>query len=205
MDANGDEISCPNGGKNYFEIFQQRYGSAAPDVSVLIQRQHNVFLIPAVPIVLFDLGMLLETFLPSFVLGVGFLALGAVVLRADPTVDTNLVFSLFTTIVAAFAFNQGYSFIITPRWGSTALAAVLMVIIWMPLLGAVTFHMVDLLIPDGPLAGLNRVLRKPYYLLSALVAAIGVVAFVLKDHPLVNPVGTWYLAFIAASLAFAVI
>jgi signal transduction histidine kinase len=149
--------------------------------------------------------MLLETFLPSFVLGVGFLALGAVVLRADPAVDTNLVFSLFTTIVAAFAFNQGYSFIITPRWASTALAAVLMVIIWMPLLGAVVFHMVDLLIPDGPLAGLNRVLRKPYYLLSALVAAIGVVAFVLQDHPLVNPVGTWYLAFIASSLAFAVI
>ncbi len=204
LEASGGEVRCPNGGRNYFEVFQERYNSPAPQVSLLIQRQRDVVLISAVPIVLFDLGMLLETFLPSFVLGLGFLALGAVVLRAGPAVETNLVFSLFATIVAAFALNQGYSFIITPRLGSTALAAVLMVILWMPLLGAVVFHLVDLLIPNGPLAGLNQRLRRPYYLLSALVAAIGVVAFVLQDHPLVAPVGNWYLTFIAGSLVFAV-
>jgi hypothetical protein len=149
--------------------------------------------------------MLLDTFLPSFVLGLGFLALGAVVLRAGPAVETNLVFSLFATIVAAFAFNLGFSFIITPRLDSPALVAVLMVILWMPLLGAVVLHLVDLLIPDGPLAGLNQRLRRPHYLLSALFAAIGVMTFVLQDHPLVNSVGNWYLAFIAGSLAFAVV
>ncbi len=205
LNANGDEVSCHNGSKGYFEISRQRHASATPEVGILVQRRQVTLTITAVPIVVFDLPMLLETFLPAFLLGLGFLGLGAVVLRAGPAVETNLVFALFATIVAAFAINQAYAFIIGSRLAGTALVALLLVIAWVPFLGVVVFHMLDLLTPTSPLARINRHWRRPYYALSALAAAIGVVAFVAGDHPLVYPIGNAYLAFVSGSLAFAVI
>jgi signal transduction histidine kinase len=65
--------------------------------------------------------------------------------------------------------------------------------------------MLDLLTPTSPLASVNRRLRRPYYYLSALVAVVGSGAFVAGDHPLIYPIGNGYLAFVTASLAFAVL
>jgi signal transduction histidine kinase len=205
LDSSGGEVNCPNGGLNYSTIFQERYSGPTPYVSMQVQREGKTLVISQVPISLFSPGMLLETFLPSFLLGLGFLVLGAVVLRAGPTAETNVMFALSATIVAAFSLNQGYSFIITPQMGDATLAAVLMVVMWMPLLGAVVFHMIDILTPSRPLSVLNRRLRKPYYLLSALVATVGVLTYIFKDHPLSYSVSDWYLAFIAISLSFAII
>lgn len=205
LDADSGGVPCHNGSKDYFEISQQRHATAMAEVDILVQRQQETLTIAGVPIVLFDLLMLLETFLPAFLLGLGFLGLGAVVLRASPGVETNLVFALFATIMAAFAINQVYAFIIGSRLAGTALVALLLVIAWVPFLGAVASHMLDLLTPTSPLASLNRRLRRPYYYLSALVAGVGVMAFVAGDHPLVYPIGNWYLAFVSGSLGFAVI
>jgi signal transduction histidine kinase len=205
LDANGDEVLCHKGSKSYFEICQQRHTSATPEVDIIVQRQHMTLTITAIPVVLFDLTMLLETFLPAFLLGLGFLGLGDVVLRAGRAVETNLVFALFATIMAAFAVNQAYAFRIGSQLAGTALVALVLVIAWVPFLGAVVAHMLDLLTPTSPLASVNRRLRRPYYYLSALVAIVGSGAFVAGDHPLVYPIGNGYLAFVIGSLAFAVL
>ncbi len=205
LDVEGQEVSCPNGDKSYFDIFQDRYASTTPSVSMLVVRQQRLVEVPNIPIVAFDLKMLLETLLPSFILGLGYLGLGAVVLRANPANETNLIFATFTTIIASFAMNQAYSFIITPRFASTALAAVLMVVPWMPMLGVVFFHLIDRLLPSGPLTDLSRQLRGPYYLLSALAAGVGIFTFAMQEHPLTYLIGDKYLGFIAGSISFAVV
>lgn len=205
MESDGNQVDCQYGGKDYFEIFTQRYGSTSPQIDMLVQRQNEMIVVREVPVVLFNLEMLLETFLPSFLLGLGFLGLGAVVLRAGPARETNLVFALFTTLVAALAINQVYELVISPRLAGRAAITLLLIILWLPFVGAVLFHLLDLLTPSSPLARLNHLLRRPYYVLSALVAGVSAVVFAQSNHPLVNPVGVLYLAYIVSSLALTIL
>ena len=65
--------------------------------------------VPGVPLIEFTLVHLTEVFLPSFLLGLGLLAIGWVVYRANPTAEINSIFTLFVTIIAGLALDESYT------------------------------------------------------------------------------------------------
>ncbi len=81
----------------------------------------------------------------------------------------------------------------------------LLMVPWLPLLGVSIFHLTALLSPEEPLATLDRWLLRPYYLVSILFAIIGVLAFILDDSALSQPLNWPYLRFVTFGTLFAVV
>ena len=92
---------CPNGGKIFGAVYQQAYQSPSQSVDIFIDRDGVLQTISNVPIEPFTLGLLLETYAPSFLLGLVLLWLGWVVYRANPEIEINLIFALIMLLASA--------------------------------------------------------------------------------------------------------
>jgi two-component system sensor histidine kinase NreB len=203
LDPRYADMTCPQGEKSIFELFRERFDNANPTVEFLVDRDGTFVTVPDVPLVRFTPVMLVETFLPFFMLGLGLLAVGAVVYRANPRAEINLVLALFTTIIAGLMMDQSSAQRFSNRLEEMWWASLILTIPWTPLIGVVFFHLVNLLTDQRPLLSLARRVRRPYYVLSFLCSLSGLLGYVVKDEP-VSSVLTWtFIGFIAASCTFA--
>lgn len=177
-------VSCPNGGKKYAELYRERLVSGDRHVTFQVDRGGKLLTIPDVPLDKFKPSQLAEIFLPFFLLGLGFLAVGAVVFRANPGAEVNLIFATFTTIVAGVMMDEGSPWRLIDRLENMRWVSIILVIAWLPLFGAVLLHLVSLLSDQHAVTAWLRRARWPAYGLSGLFSLLGVVAFVWDDHPL---------------------
>ena len=205
LDPRYADVECPNGGKKYAELFRERFNDTNPTVEFLADRSGEIIPIPGVPLLRFTPGMLVETFLPSFLLGLGLLAVGFTVYHADPVAEINLIFASFTTIIAGLMMDQGYAVIFSDRLQDTWIVALILTVPWMPLLGAVCFHLVSLFVDCGPLPRLVRWIRQPYYILSLLFSCLGIFVYVTRGKPISIRFDWLFGGFITASCVLAVL
>ncbi len=168
---------CENGSRHYAQIFRERFASDNPTVELLIDRQGTLSTVTGVPLVRFTLLMLLDTFLPVFILGLGALVVGSVAYRANPKSESNLVFCLFTTLAAMLVMNQAYSGRFSDLYADIAdgrAIPLIMVAPWMPFIGVVSFHLVSLLTDQPGFTAFARRSLRPYYTVSLCFSALGV-------------------------------
>jgi len=205
LDPRYASITCPQGGKEYFTLFRERFDGARPVfLEFLVDRSGAFITVPGVPLIEFTLVNLAEVFLPSFLLGLGLLAIGWVVYRANPETEINLVFTLFVTIVAGLAMNESYAGRFSALFADTRLVALVMVVPWMPLLGVVFFHLTGLLTDQPRLMALTRRVSRPYYFLSGLFSLVGIVAYVMSDQPIGVALDWPFGLFVAVSCVLAI-
>lgn len=197
---------CPQGEKDFFELFRERYDSAEPArLEFWLDRGGETETVPDIPLVRFTPIMLAETLLPTLLVGLGFLAVGFVVYRANPATEINLTFALFTTIIAGMMMDQSSPHFFS-AWPKDMLPVTLILTIpWAPLLGAVFFHLISLLTDQAPLLSLAHRLRRPYYALSFLCSFLAIWAFVMEDLPIRIALMGLFVGFGAASCLFAAI
>lgn len=192
-------VSCPNGGKKYAELYRERFASGDRHVTFQVERGGELRIVPDVLLDKFKLTQLVEIFLPFFLLGLGFLAVGAVVFRAQPGAKINLIFATFTTIIAGMMMDEGSPWRLTDRLENMRWVSIILVIAWLPLLGAVSLHLVSLLSDQTAVTALLRRALWPVYGLSGLFSLLGVVAFVWDDHPLSMALTSWWGSFVTVS------
>ncbi len=195
---------CEKGSKNYADIFRDTFQSADPRVDIRVDRDGQILTIPNVPLVRVNLGLLLETFLPSFLLGLALLGLGLVVLRANPEFEINLVFSLLMLCAADLTFFNALAGLITDRQFETSPIWTLLVP-WFTFMGPLVFHLIDLLASPGPLSAVSLRLRRPYYLLAGALSVVGVLVLVFPTTPLLRLLTWVYIVGVALSCVFALI
>ncbi len=194
-----DQISCPNGRKKYAELYRERFASGDRYVTFQVDRDGKLLTIPNVPLDKFKLAQLVEIFLPFFLLGLGFLAVGAVVFRAQPGANINLIFAAFTTIVAGVMMDEGSPWRLTDRLENMRWVSIILVIAWLPLLGAVLLHLVSLLSDQHAVTASLRRVRWPAYGLSGLFSLLGGVAFAWDNHPLSVALTSLWGSFVTVS------
>ncbi len=203
-----DASGCPQGEKeDYFSLFRTRFDGVRPAfLEFRVGRAGTLpITVPGVPVIEFTLVHLLEIFLPSFLLGLGLLAIGWVVYRANPAAEINLVFTLFVTIIAGLALDESYTGRFSAVWADARLAAMLMTVPWMPLLGAVFFHLMSLLTDQARLITLTRRVIRPYYGLSILFSLMGLVTYATSGEPLSRLLDWPFVTFIAVSCVLALV
>jgi signal transduction histidine kinase len=203
LDPRYAQYPCPNGQKNYAVIFRELNQTGIHNVDFFIDRAGKLMTIPNVPLVPFTFGMLLETFFPSFLLGLVLLGLGYVVFRANPGFEINLVFGLLMLASSNFAFNNALAGHITDRQFNTGWITMLQIVPWFPLMGALIFHMITLLSSPGPLSAAARVILRPYYLLSWAILIIGETVFLFNSVPALMPLMWVYLISAILSCIFS--
>lgn len=192
-------VSCPNGGQKYAELYRERFASGDRHVTFQVDRGGELLTIPDVPLDKFKPSQLAEIFLPFFLLGLGFLAVGAVVFRANPGAEVNLIFATFMTIVAGVMMDEGSPWRLTDRLENMRWVSIILVIAWLPLLGAVLLHLVSLLSDQHAVTAWLRRARWPAYGLSGLFSLLGVIAFAWDDHPLSVALTSWWGSFVTVS------
>jgi signal transduction histidine kinase len=203
LDPRYADVQCPKGGKRHLELFREQVDGAK--VNFVIDRDGKIVTIADVPLVKFTPVMLAEAFLPSFLLGLGMLAVGFAVYHAAPHKEINLVFALFTNIIAVFAMKENYAACSSGSIASVRLATLFLATPWMPLLGVVFFHLVGLLTDQSVLLSLTRRVLRPYYVLSFLFSLLGVFVFVANDNPISIVLDWPFLWFIVASSVLALV
>lgn len=197
-------LACLQNKQDHFSLFRARFDAARPaSVEFLIERAGSFVTVSGVPLIEFTLTHLLEVFLPSFLLGLSLLAIGWVVYRANPTAEINRVFTLFVTIIAGLALDESYTGRFSAMWADARLAAMLMTVPWMPLLGAVFFHLISLLTDQTHLKALSRRIIRPYYGLSGLFSLLGWIAYTTNDQPISRLLDWPFVTFIAVSCVLA--
>ncbi|MCP4540832.1 MAG: hypothetical protein GY832_27150 [Chloroflexi bacterium] len=205
LDPRYAEILCPKGPKR-FELFYERFNNAQPAlVEFIVDRDNEIMIIPGVPLVRFTLTMLLEIFLPSFLVILGLLAVGFVVYYANPGMEINLTFALFVTIIAGLATDLTNPGHFSDQITHTRITTLLLNIPWIPLLGAVMFHWSSLLTDQDRLLSLVHRLRRPYYILSLAFSLLGLVVFGAYDTPIDLALSPLFLSFVAISCSLAII
>ena len=204
LDPRYANITCPLGRQDYFALFRARFDDAHPaSLEFLIDRAGVFITVPGVPLIEFTLVRLAEIFLPPFLLGLGLLAIGWVVYRANPAAEINLVFTLFVTIIAGLALDESYTGRFSAVWADARLAAMLMTVPWMPLLGVVFFHLMSLLTDQTRLIALTRRIIRPYYGLSILFSLVGLTTYATNGSPLSRVLDWPFVSFIAVSCVLA--
>jgi signal transduction histidine kinase len=198
-------IHCPNGGRFYADLFRERFQAlgATARIELLVDRDGQLRTIPNVPLTRFTLPMLAEVFFPTFLLGLGLLAVGYVVFRAEPTNELNRVFAFLTLIAGGLALDQTFTVIFTDRLADTRGVVMVLVTPWMPLFGVVFFHLMSLLTDRPALIAFSRLIRRPYYLVSIGFTLLGMVAYLTNDLPVSIPLDWPYLRYVIYSTAFA--
>jgi signal transduction histidine kinase len=198
-----DGIECENGSRDYLAIFRERFASSDPAVAFLVDREGMLLKIPEVRLIGFTPLMLVEAFLPVLVMGLGLLTIAAIVYRADPRAEVNLIFALFATLISTLVWSQAYVGKFSDRWSNPGIIALIMTAPWLPLVGVVSFHLVGLL-TDQPAfsAFVHRILR-PYYVLSLAFSALGLFVYSgIAESAAIVP-NQLYTVFSAASCLFA--
>jgi len=198
-------IQCPNGGRFYADLFRERFQAlgAKAQIELLVERDGQLFTIPGVKLMPFTLSMLIEVFFPTFLLGLGLLAVGLTVFRAGPANEINRVFAFLTLIAGGLALDQTYTVIFTDRFADTRGVVMVLVTPWMPLFGVVFFHLMSLLTDRPALIAFSRLIRIPYYAVSIGFSILGMVAYLTNDDPISIPLDWPYLRFVVYSAAFA--
>lgn len=196
-------IRCPNGAKSHAEVFRERFHSPDSTASYLVDRDGEILTLSKLPIFQFTPWMLLEVYLPQFMLGVGMLIIGAITYRANPQLELNLLFALFATLVAAYMIDRGFGLIISDRFEDARLISILLVVPWIPLIGAVYLHVISLTTVQGSLRKVTVWLRRPYYALSIAFALLGLLVYILHDQLISFVLTPPYYYFVAGSCVFA--
>jgi len=195
---------------SFSDLYRRRYQSSEqPAVDILVDRNGRSELIEQVPLVLFSRGMLAEALFPPLLVGLALVGLAAVVYRANSTVEPNLLFATAVLILAAFFVDHGFTIIISDKWAFAPRMAMLLVVPWMPLVGAVLVHLMSVF-PEqrGEPDRINRWakrIRKPFYAVSIFFASIGVFNFAFDGHPVTLALDFPYLIFITVSVTFALV
>jgi signal transduction histidine kinase len=182
--------TCFKDNQDFKAILREAYPSNTHAVDFLIERDGVQFSVRSVPVIPFTPDLLLETFLPAFILGLAFLILGWVVYRANPGGEINLIFSLAMVIAGNAAFNTTLAGLITDAQFETGKITMLQFTPWIALSGALAFHLTNLLSNPGPFSAVTRPLHRPYYLLASVFSALGVFAFAF-DKLAISPALTW--------------
>lgn len=197
-------IRCTEEGKEYSRVFAEAMARGQSGIDYLVERKGTQVSVDDVPLGRFNLRMILELFLPFFLLGIGFLAVGFIVYRAGPTTEINLIFATFAVIMAGFMLDSFSPLRLTDSIDNMAMSMIL-VIPWLPLIGVVMVHLVNLLTAPGRLATITRRSLPFYYGLSLLVSLLSILAFTV-DHRAINvPLNWLFLLFSSVSSAFAVV
>jgi signal transduction histidine kinase len=204
LDPRYAQHPCVNGKKNFAEIYREVYRSADPSLSFFIDRDGKLMIVSHVPLAPFTLGMLLDVWLPFFLVGLGLLVTGAVALYTNPVELSNLLFTILATIATSFILQQGYIPIFSDFLRDTRLVTLFMMTPWIPMVGVVIFHLTDRLVQPSPFSRMRVVLLRPFYGLSAFFALFGVFLYLFHDLPLTYPLTNWYNLFVVVSAALGV-
>jgi signal transduction histidine kinase len=198
-------VRCTQEGKAYSQVFAETLARGQTGVDYLVERQGVQVNVQDVPLGRFSLRMMLELFLPFFLLGMGFLAVGLTVYRAGPATEINLVFAVFAVIMAGFMLDSFSPLRLTKRMDNATVLSMILVIPWLPLIGVVMVHLVNLLTAPGRLATITRRSLPFYYGLSLLVSVSSIVAFTIENRTINVPLNWLFLLYSSASSAFAVV
>ena len=204
LDPRYAKYPCPNGGRLFADVYRAAYQSSNPAVDIFIDRDGVLQTIPNVPLEPFSFGLLLETFAPSFVLGLALLGLGWVVYRANPEIEINLIFALIMLLVSNFAFNIALAEVVTDRQFETRLVTLAQIIPWVPFFGPLLFHLSDLLFDHRLLPAAARVIRRPFYFAAGVFSIIGVLAYLVIDILTSQYLNLAYLYWVGFSVTFSV-
>lgn len=185
--ASSGGVACPNGYTPYAELYRQRWAAGVREVTFTVERAGTRIDVPGVPLAPFTWGQLAEIYLPFLLLGLGFLAVGAVVWRAAPDDRLNLIFAAFATILAGVMVDDASPWRLTDRFEDARVLSLPLVITWLPFFGATMLHLVVLLGEQTGLVTRLRRLVAPFYALSAAFALLGIFAYGWGSHPLSAP------------------
>jgi signal transduction histidine kinase len=199
LDPRYAQHPCPNGKKNYAAIFRDAFQSADPTVDFFVDRGGELKTISNVPLAPFTLDLLLETFAPSFLLGLALLGLGWVVYRASPAVEINLVFCSLMLVVSNFSFNSALAGQISDHQFETGLLTMVQLVPWLTLLGPLIFHLAGLLSNLEPASPALRRFRWLYYGLAVVFSVVGVSAYFFNTSPFSQSLNLAYLLWNAFS------
>ena len=198
-----ESVECENGSRDYLTIFRERFTSTDPTVAFLVDREGRLIKVPGVRLIGFTPLMLVEAFLPVLVMGLGLLSIAAIVYRANPRAEINLIFALFATLISALVWSQAYVGKFSDRWSNAGLIALIMTAPWLPLVGVVSFHLVGLLTDQpAPNSFVSRILR-PYYTLSLIFSALGLFVYSGRAESAAIIPNQLYTIFSATSCVFA--
>lgn len=195
--------TCANGAASYPQIFRQRLAAGRAAVSFLVERSDRLLIIERVPLLRLNLAMLAELVLPFFLLGLGLLAIAAVVYRAGPHEEINLVFAALTTALAGLMLDQFSALRLSPLVPDYWPVSLILQGLWLPFMGVLIFQLIALITtPDGLSPRTRRGLRAGYGL-AAVVAALVLLTYVIDNQALTTPI-TWFsLLFCAAGSLLA--
>lgn len=200
-----DAGECPQGVARYSSVLAEQVQAGHTRVDMLVGRGQQTLLVPAVPIVRFSLFQLLETYLPTFLSGLGLLIVGYVVFRAQASAEVNLVFGLFATFSAAMMMEHSYATIIGPWFEDTWWVTLILMVPTLPLLGVSLFHLTNLLTGEGGWRRAGRWLLKPFYLLAFAFMALGVFIYLFHNSPISAPYDPYFLEWCLFSALFAMV
>lgn len=198
-------VQCTTEGKAYSQVFAEALAQGQTGIDYLVERQGVQVSVQDVPLGRFSLRMMLELFLPFFLLGIGFLAVGFIVFRAGPTTEINLIFAIFAVIMAGFMLDSFSPLRLAGHMDDSTVLSMILVIPWLPMIGVVMVHLVNLLTAPGRLATITRRSLPFYYGLSFLVSVSSVLAFTVENRAINVPLNWLFLLYSSASSAFAVV
>lgn len=182
-------VGCPNGHTPYAQLYRLRWAEGARQLTFTVERAGKRMVVSGVPLAPFTWSQLAEIYLPFLLLGLGFLAVGAVVWRAAPYTRLNLIFAAFATILAGVMIDDASPWRLSDRFEDPRILSLALVIAWLPLLGATIVHLAVLLREQAGVTTRLRYLVTPFYALSAAFALLGIFAYGWGNHPL-SPVLT---------------
>jgi signal transduction histidine kinase len=202
-DPRYSSLSCPNGGREFYIIFQHAYDAGAQEISFDIDRSGVLFPVEHVPLSLFTMQHSFDLLLLPVLLSAGYLAISAIILGANPSVETNIVFAQWGVIIAAFLAMEAYSAVIGATLKSTTWLVIPLMVLWFPFLGVSLFHQAGLWSTRVRFRAFVGKTLPFYYGLSALTAALGVVTYWNSDTPIGLALAWPYLSFVAVSASIA--
>lgn len=174
-------VTCPNGAQKYAALYRERFARGQHEVTFLVERGGQQVTVPNVQLAPFTPAQLAQIFLPFFLLGFGFLAVAAVVLRAAPGAEINVVFAAFATILAAAMMDEASPWRLVDRFESMRWSSVVLMMAPLPLVGAVGLHFVRLLSDQPTVTSWLRRAQWPLYGLGAFFSLVGVISLA-ADH-----------------------
>ena len=196
-------MTCAKGTAAYPQIFYQRQTAGQTTVSILVDRRQSLLHIDDVPLTRFSLAMLADMYLPFFLLGMGFLAIAAVVFRAAPREEINLVFATLCTAMAGFMLDQFSALRLSSRFPEAWGLSLILQGLWLPFMGALIVHLIALITtPSGLSLRARRGLRI-YYGLSALVSVAILLTYMITNQSLNRVLTGFSLLFCTVSSAAA--
>jgi len=179
--------------------------STRPTLDFFIDRDGTLMTQTGVPLVPFELHMLLEIWLPFFLIGAGLLAVGAVSLYTNTVDISNLLFAFIAIVAGSFSIQQAYISVFSDFLRETRLVTLFMAVPWVALVGVVLMHLTDRLTSPTPFSKALAVIRTPFYAFSILGAVFGIFIYVFNNAPITFSMTPWYNLFLTVSAGIGVL